>query len=280
MSEVNRESDYSINSYINLKEKLNGLFCSWNEDGSDSDIAKNLILDMWRTASGFLEKKECIDMVTIMPNKVVAKQMLNDMAFESYTKTDFEVAAHGFMRGTQMGDVTSKNNLVYMLRRGETNIIPDCSARDYLKILRSGLGESEAFSMVNAALVLSVGMGEERDWEVADKLISFLPAGCFSIINWWSDLERKGDPEGFLIHLWLIRHKKMERSPLAGISELRERVSEEFPNSPKWLFETKKDLNVDDLIAKIDQKIAELEEEERKEKEEHSSNEDIPQDAE
>lgn len=276
MSEKNRESNHSGISFGNLKNDINRFFCGWNEDESGLESVKNQILDMWNIASDIAEKNECIDTAALFPNKNVAKQIIRDMAFESYLDDNYEVAAYGFMRGSQLGDIGSRNNLVYMLRRGETKIIPVCNPREYLAILKTGLKEGEAFTIVNAALILSEMLGTERDWEVADKLISFLSDDCYSVINWWESLGKKGDSEGYLVHLWLIRHNKMERSMLGEIDEIKEQVSLLFPNAPMWLYEIKKEFNVDDFIAKIDQKIAELEAEERKEKEAQITNEEVP----
>ena len=67
----------------------------------------------------------------------------------------------------------------------------------------------------------------------------------------------------------------MKISTLGEADEIKEIVSVSFSDAPAWLYETKKEFDVDDLIAKIDQKIAELEEEERKKKEKKEQNLDV-----
>jgi TPR repeat protein len=132
-------------------------------------------------------------------------------------------------------DRTTKNNLAYVLRRGElSHPTPDISVVD---LLREGVEEEEPFCIVNEALRIADGIECESNWEVADDLIhQHLSAdGAAEVQGWWQDLAKAGDSEGELVLGWLARHQ-LVRDPTGDSPKLRfDRARDSHWKVPRWM---------------------------------------------
>ena len=196
------------------------------------------IRDAWEKSSTISDKEHCIELATLIPDKDFSRSLLTFFGMASYEEHEWEIAAYAFMRGAQLGDIGCKNNLAYMIRRNECSISEAYTAADLLSLLRPGLEKKEDFSIVNAALVMSILLSTEEDWETADRLFAFLPQEPSSVINWWDSLP-SNDPERDLVLYWLSKKEKytpIETDNMLFRQECELHIKNAFPNIPKWFF--------------------------------------------
>ncbi len=229
-----------VSEFMSKLQELNSLLCTYQENTFMPELwdAQNQISVLWELAASPEEKYQCIEMAAMLPEDFLRKASLSQLGFRAYEHNEFNYAAHAFMRSAQMGDIGAKNNFAYLLRKE----LCDCSSfftpLDLLKILLPGLKAKEPLSVVNTALVLSLLLGTDSDWDVADRLISCLD-DISGVANWWETIGKNGDYEGHLVHLWLLRHELITESSLGSSSELFDDVCKVFRSVPVWLASVK-----------------------------------------
>lgn len=126
-----------------------------------------------------------------------------------------------------------KNNLAYLIRRKEIGNPEARSKKEVPTLLRDGVSKKDTFSLINMALFWALECGNEDDWELVDKLVSYVnKSDASGAFGWWKDVALAGDAEGYLVHLLLIRHGKVDKSPLGSMEELFDRVKKEWPKIP------------------------------------------------
>lgn len=234
--------------------QVNLLLSTYTKDPNFLNVldVQQRIQRLWGMSETQSEKMACINIAAMLPDSF-SHELLNMFAFESYNKGDYTVATYGFMRNSQLGDIGAKNNFAYMIRRKECIYSELYSVKDILVLLRPGLEKGEAFSIVNTALVLCLCLNTESDWKLADKLWDFFSDDESSVYDWWEGLGRSDDPEGFLVHLFLLRHGIISESSLGEQSLLWQKVRGAYPDAPIWLGsncgDTDKHSSLDDFIA-------------------------------
>lgn len=182
-----------------------------------------------------------------MPRMFSSK--LLGLGLQAYSVKDYQNAEALFRILSTGGDLDGKNNLAYMIRRGETS---DSSAEQLLyaiTILRDGIKNGEPFSYVNQALLFALHFGNDKDWHLADDLMEALPdRNIESVQNWWQDIGNEDDIEGFLVHYFLLRHKKIKSSALGIIDELSDKLSKKIKSFPDWLIVQPRFSSLDDVF--------------------------------
>lgn len=164
---------------------------------------------------------------------------LRNLGMNAYLAKQFHTAEIAFRLLAESGDIKGCNNLAYMMRRGEVPGKAPCDPVRVLRLLRKGTGEQEPFSMANTALTLALMLGTDADWCMADDLFRALPKErAMSVRYWWSlavDLKKEIELEGWLVHFFLLRHQKIESSPLGSLEEITLRLKRELPGFSVWL---------------------------------------------
>ena len=170
---------------------------------------------------------------------------LASIGFDAYERKSFLLAECAFQLLASLGDSTGKNNYAYMIRRKEVSDIEKHPFTEAITILRDGVKNLESFSLINMALIFALCLKTDNDWKIADDLIPLVsPSNANSICSWWEDVAESGDAEGLLVHLWLLRHKKIESSPLGPRMELATRLTFKLPGFPGWMKQYADELQV------------------------------------
>lgn len=178
---------------------------------------------------------------------------LTSLGLEAYQKGSFSVAEIAFRILSDSGDSNSRNNYAYMLRRGEAGSSITSPQLYAVILLREGVKESEPFSFVNEALAFCLSFGSDTDWQIADDLMRNLPeTNTISIVNWWSDIAKMGEIEGFLVLFFLLRHKKIEHSALGSIKSIVIKLKKNLESFPDWLAKEYAIETLDDVIECLD----------------------------
>ena len=84
------------------------------------------------------------------------------------------------------------------------------------------------------ALFWALEYGGEENWDLADKLVSYVDKNDVTgALEWWKGVALADEAEGYLVHLLLVRHGKVGSSPLGKIEELFDRVKKDYPGIPE-----------------------------------------------
>ena len=99
----------------------------------------------------------------------------------------------------------SRNNLAYMLRRGEIESV-HYGGIDYSveMLLQDGIDAKEPYSIINYALHISCVNGH---YDYKKGLYYLMPfadkSNLLDVAIWWHSLKQKGDLEGYVVCMWL-----------------------------------------------------------------------------
>ena len=166
----------------------------------------------------------------------------------AYSAKNYAIAEIAFRMIADSGDISAKNNYAYMIRRHE---IAAPSNRDYiltLKMLQEGVKEGDAFSLVNAALVFALMLGDDESWHLTDSIFERLSGfGGMLVSSWWEDLAKEDDNEGYLVIFFLLRHGKIDKSCLGSIKSIAKRLAKSIDGFPEWLAEDYAVETIDDV---------------------------------
>ena len=89
--------------------------------------------------------------------------------------------------------------------------------------------------MINMGLLFALSLSDPKDWRTADELFSLLPSELSGADNWWEELGKSGEIEGWLVHFFLLRHKKIDHSELGTIDSLASHLTQHIDGFPDWL---------------------------------------------
>lgn len=127
-----------------------------------------------------------------------------------------------------------KNNLAYLIRRKELANPENRIKKEAPMLLRDGVANKDTFSLINMALFWVLEYGGEENWNLADKLVSYVDKNDVTgALEWWKGVALGDEAEGYLVHLLLVRHGKVGSSPLEKIEELFDRVKKDYPGIPE-----------------------------------------------
>lgn len=207
-------------------------------DGTCTALINDL-LELQKLASLDEEIIRWIDFVSSINSDV--NHLISGFAMELYEGGRTELSCYAYIRCIQSSKdsaISSKNNLAYIIRRNEAPCSSLFSISEITDLLENGLENEDLFSAVNMALTFILRSGEEQDWRLADELFANLKENdidFFDVISWWENVDKSGDVEGALVHFFLLRHKKIEKSSLGNIEQLSQKLSEEIKSFPVWL---------------------------------------------
>ena len=127
-----------------------------------------------------------------------------------------------------------KNNLAYLIRRKDLANPEKKKKKEAPILLRDGVANKDTFSLINMALFWALEYGGEENWDLADKLVSYVDKNDVTgALEWWKGVALADEAEGYLVHLLLVRHGKVGSSPLGKIEELFDRVKKDYPGIPE-----------------------------------------------
>ena len=144
-----------------------------------------------------------------------------------YAEGNYEEAKKSYMRSFEL--LSSRNNLAYMLRRGEiASVKKDGVDYSVEELLKEGVKALEPYSLINFALYTSFADGCFR-YEIG---LAFLKqykteARLLEAASWWYKLKQNGELEGYVVLMWLC---DMGLGIFETKEELKKVVDEHFPN--------------------------------------------------
>ena len=158
---------------------------------------------------------------------------LNAEAQRLYRANNYFAAGYYYEKALDFyPDNTVKNNLAYMIRRGEYV--------SYKYTIRQLLNQSKAggclYAYVNDALLAA----SKKQWNEADQIMEEFCAqyadtlGMEQIIQTWTSLSYQKDAEGDLVLGWLMRYHVYEDRQHTQ-EEYMERALEKYPTLPDWM---------------------------------------------
>lgn len=253
--EILKISDFEV-WYSNLVNKLSddsaeGVYFQLETDRINFQLTEEEIISRLNCVSSGKEKICCLKLLELLRMKyhcsVVEKgvylnegyrERMMEIAMNCYDQKDFETAVYVFRKLAEMNDSRAKNNLAYMIRRKETEGITKPPILEAMLLLREGIEDKEGFSLVNMALIFALDLGEAKDCQIADVMVSEIPDDeVEDIFHWWKRLADEGEPEGEIVLLWLLRHGKVKQNQVENVKELQNNLLEKVGKIPEWLNE-------------------------------------------
>lgn len=147
-----------------------------------------------------------------------------------YAEGKYEEAKQRYLRSFQL--LSSRNNLAYMLRRGEiTSVTFEGVTYSVDTLLQPGVEEKEPYSLVNYALYISYDCGQYDYVKGLQFLMKYKETGhLLEAASWWFGLKQKGELEGYIVCMWLA---ELDLNIFETKEELEKQVSMIFPGSIK-----------------------------------------------
>ena len=167
---------------------------------------------------------------------MISTSYLDELGFEAYSKDEIEFAVHCFIRAIEKGSVQARNNLVYILRRKESKISNEYSALEMIELLKPCIEIEDAFSSINVALVFSLILGTDKDWQICDKIMkkAVMFSGADYAFQWWDSLKDRNEVEGFLVVYFYLKYKENNDVTILK-DDLRSKLIDTIPSFPTWL---------------------------------------------
>lgn len=161
---------------------------------------------------------------------------LTSIGMSAYSAKNYPVAETAFRLLAESGDTSAKNNYAYIIRRHEITEVTETDYLRALKILHEGMRNGDAFSMVNTALVFALMLGDNESWHLADSIMQKLSNfGGMLVESWWENVAKQGDNEGYLVHFFLLKYEKIEKSALGSLKSITTRLKNSIEGFPDWL---------------------------------------------
>lgn len=160
------------------------------------------------------------------------------IGMSAYELKNYVVAERAYRLAVKQCDeeyliIGYKNNLAYLIRRKEIENPDNRNEKEVPILLRDGVAKKDTFSLINMALFWALEHGNSDNWDLADKISSYVNRSDVSgAFEWWKDVALADETEGYLVHLLLIRHGKVGSSPLGSIEKLFDRVKKDYPRIP------------------------------------------------
>lgn len=159
--------------------------------------------------------------------------IIHSIAFEEHEDGDVNFSEYLFRSACDLVDDSSlNNNLAYVLRRKRDDSINN---GEVITLLLPGVQKQEPFCIINMGLLFALNLSTPDDWRTADDLFSLLPDELSGADSWWEKLGKSTEPEGYLVHFFLLRHGKIEHSNLGSIKSIAMRLKNTTEGFPDWL---------------------------------------------
>lgn len=213
-------------------------YVTYRENGSIGDLTKSIeekTLELDKEIEAFRQKKldEHLAIYGLFWGPLFATD-LDTEAQRLYGVKDYFAAGYYYERAISYynSDNIAKNNLAYMIRRGEyiSNQYPIRQLLDQAK----AAGNAHAY--VNDALLFA----SKNQWEEADSILKELCKQFSGTLNMeqaiqtWRTLSYQNDVEGDLVLGWLIRYGVNVDSQYSQ-QECMERAFAKYPTLPEWM---------------------------------------------
>lgn len=171
-------------------------------------------------------------------------ELINE-AINLYERQDFFAAGYLTETAVSAGDTArceGKNNLAFMLRRGEY-VSYQYNVRGLLSAAMAG---GQPLAYVNMALLEA----SLHNWEKADSLIRTCCSNCSElemkeIERTWLELAGKGEAEGYIIQAWLMRfHRYSGAADSQAQKKCLDLAAKRYTDIPAWLYTSIEQLEV------------------------------------
>ncbi|WP_339832204.1 SIR2 family protein [Paenibacillus sp. FSL R7-0272] len=154
---------------------------------------------------------------------------INSIGFEAYIEKQYELSKEAFLLAFKCGGTISGSNLSFMLRRGE---ISDKDIPSQEELLAPSLKKDEPFAIINNLLLNIYIIKQEECIKLLNKINDFT-----RVLDWWSQLALKGDPEGHLVIGLLTRGNFVSDPNGMSYYERFKNVQLSGMEIPSWLKE-------------------------------------------
>lgn len=176
--------------------------------------------------------------------------VLHSIAFEEHEAGNVDFSEYLFRSACDLVDDSSlNNNLAYVLCRKRDDSVNN---GEVITLLLPGVKAKEPFCMINMGAFFALNLSAPDDWRTADELFSLLPDELNGADLWWESLGKKDDPEGYLVHFFLLRHEKIEQSRLGSTKCIVARLAKSIRSFPEWLANEYAAETLDDIFECID----------------------------
>ncbi|MDU5290299.1 MAG: hypothetical protein E6177_07660 [Clostridium sp.] len=120
-----------------------------------------------------------------------------------YSLGEYEKAKNQYLKNFNL--LSCRNNLAYMLRRGEVkSVIYGGNSYSVEELLQEGIAANEPYSIINYTLYISWGK-DHYDYDKGKKYLMCKKdtVHLLDAAGWWYNLKQKGELEGYLVLMWL-----------------------------------------------------------------------------
>ena len=205
------------------------------------DENESLLIDLLKATfleSDYNERNrllQLLSLVRLVSETEVSEyaRRLHSIAHDEYTQGNLDFAEYLFRSACNINDDTTYcNNLAYVLRRKNSDSL---NMQEVISLLLPGVEKRDPFCLINMGLVFAISLSAQKDWKTADELFSQLPEDLNGADHWWEQLGEENDPEGFLVHFFLLRHRKIKNSSLGTINDLSNKLNILINTFPDWM---------------------------------------------
>lgn len=147
-----------------------------------------------------------------------------------YAEGRYEDAKQRYLRSFQL--LSSRNNLAYMLRRGEiSTVVYDGVTYSVETLLQPGIEEKEPYSLVNYALYISYDNGQYDYNKGFQFLLKYKETGhLLDAASWWFGLKQDEELEGYIVCMWLA---ELDLNIFETKEDIEKQMNMIFPESIK-----------------------------------------------
>ena len=223
-------SPYDTEHYSKMKEIVSGLTKGVPRT-SVMPLAKQIfngdIRNNDKTAEAIISELG-IDKIDKIDSDLSRYDMTPELSYQYvdyYSKHEYEKAKQQYL--SRFNEVGSKNNLAYMLRRGEIKeVVFNGQLFDVPLLLEQGVEENEPYSLINYALYIA----KDKDVFIYQKGLMFLQSrsskvNLLAAANWWFRLRKNGELEGYLVTMWLC---DLQLNYADSIDDLKKQIEEKY----------------------------------------------------
>ena len=147
-----------------------------------------------------------------------------------YAEGRYEDAKQRYLSSFQL--LSSRNNLAYMLRRGEiSSVVYEGVTYSVEMLLQPGIEEKEPYSLVNYALYISYDNGQYDYSKGLQILLKYKETGhLLDAASWWFGLKQDEELEGYIVCMWLA---ELDLNIFETKEDIEKQLNMIFPESIK-----------------------------------------------
>lgn len=198
------------------------------------DVASDELLNEFTDLEGYYEQNKKDSNDEARKRLSILRKQISDLSdpFSAgmyyYGIKEYSSAKAAFILAYRKGTTAVKNNLAYMLRRGEISEVRiEGKAHSVSELLAEGVSENEPFSVVNYALNESKRKSNydyEHGMSIINRIVGATPSQIYSVYSWWDELVKSRDPEGYIVLAWLVELGLVNDIPHKPLEELKQYI--------------------------------------------------------